>query len=148
MKIYHGSPSGDLNALERRQSNTGNDLPEQETRDAIYLTTDLGFALLAGGRPRGEGGGVYKPENGSENQMAFRDPSKFDQNKEVFIYEWDIEELPEGSYEMFGHQVIVNLSELKTHEPTVYPAEKVFEYYDFTNWPPPPKEHVGEMKFS
>lgn len=147
MKIYHGSPSGDITTLERRQANTGSHLPEPETRKAIYLTTDLGFALLAGGRPRGEGGGVYTPEGGSEKQMAFVDPSKFDPRKEVYVYEWDLDELPEGSYEIYGHQVIVDLEKLDAHEPVVYPAEKIFEYYEFANWPPTPLEHTKEMKF-
>lgn len=147
MKIYHGSPNGELASLERRQANMGDHLPEPETRKAIYLTTDLGFALLAGGRPRGEGGGVFRPEGATGNQMAFTDPSKFDPKKEVYIYEWDSEELPGGSYEMYGHQVIVDLDKLNAHEPTMYPAEKIFEYYEFTNWPPTRPEHTNEMKF-
>lgn len=147
MKIYHGSPNGEITALERRQANTGEHLPEEETREAIYLTTDLGFALLAGGRPRGEGGGVYIPDRGSENQMAFHDPTKFDPKKEVYVYEWDLEELPEGSYELYGHQVIVDLDTLKTYEPKVYLAEKALEYYEFTNWPPKNTELKSEIKF-
>ena len=147
MKVFHGSPSPDLTTLERRQANVGEHLPEQETRNAIYLTTDIGFALLAGGRPRGEGGGVYQPEGAKENQLAFKDPSKFESEKEVFIYEWDISELPEGSYEVYEHQVIVDLDELKAHEPTMHLAKEMLEHYEFTNWPPPVNEHTSEIKF-
>lgn len=148
MKLYHGSPNGAIKVFERRQANTGEHLPEPETRNAIYLTNDFGFALLAGARPRGDGGGVYRPQGAAGNQMSFTDPSKFDPQKEVFVYEWDSEMLPEGSFQEYGHQVIVDLDELPAHEPVAYPAEKVFEYYEFTNWPQSPAEHLREMKLS
>lgn len=147
MKLYHGSPKGDIKLFERRQANTGEHLPEPETRNAIYLTTDFGFALLAGARPRGEVGGVHQPEGASGNQMAFNDPTKFNPDKEVFIYEWDSDLLPEGSFQEYGHQVIVDLDKLTASEPVSYPAEKVFEYYEFTNWPPKSNEQTNEFKF-
>ena len=144
MKVYHGSPIGNISVFERRQANIREEYPEQETKKAIYLTTEIGFALVAGGRPRGNGGGV-NIKNG--NELIFNDPSKFEPNKKVYIYEWELDELPEGSYEIFGHQIVVDLDELKANEPTIHLAKEMFEYYEPMNWPPPPTEHSNEMKF-
>ncbi len=150
MKVYHGSPNGSIKVLERRQSNTGEHLPEHETRNAIYLTTDFAFALLAGARPRGEGGGVRSStQNKAGNSLEFIDPKKFDPKMPVFIYEWDISDLPPNSYTVHPDgQVVVDLDELKTQEPIEYLAEKIFEYYEFSNWPPMRNEQNSELRFN
>ena len=87
MKLYHGSREGGLSVIKKRQAQAGEgvDVPKDELLEAVYLTTDYGYALAMAARPDG-----VTHIDTLEKKIEFDNPSTFNSELDVFVYEVDV----------------------------------------------------------
>jgi hypothetical protein len=129
--LYHGSAKK-LNTLKRSQARVseGASVPEDELLDAIYLTSDVGFAIAAAARP--SEGMIRVGEQGGKKTIEFERPDLFDPNKEIFIYEVDETKIPEGRIRQIDHHqwIINDLDEIKPESVQNLLAGEVLKYFE------------------
>ena len=129
MKLYHGSKSDFTSVLKSQATKADNiKVPEKELMNAIYLTPDYGFALACAARPIG----VTKIDNENKS-ITFENPDLFDPEKEVFVYEIDVENISkENIVEVDDHQyAIVGINELNVANKFSHKAKDVQNYATF-----------------
>lgn len=92
MKLYHGSPEK-FSEIRRSQAEVadGVSVPEGELKNAIYLTPSFEYALAQGIATAVRGLTYIGP---TEKVINFEDPSRFNQNQPIYIYEVDAEKIP------------------------------------------------------
>ena len=143
MKYYHGSKSN-IENLERRQAHgaAGVNIPENELLNAIYLTTDYGFALACAVRPKG-----VTHISHDKKRITFEHPELFEPDREVFVYEISETEIEKISKEKIvkcddGIQIAVtDTKELPIFHKDIHKARDVEQYYELANW----KEKVVDI---
>ncbi|HEU5114465.1 MAG TPA: hypothetical protein VFT82_01725 [Candidatus Paceibacterota bacterium] len=132
MILYHGS-ARKLKSLKRRQATAGEgiEVPKGELLNGIYFTPDIGFAVAIAGMPSGA---AHIDE--TKKTVEFENPSEFDPEKKIFVYQVDTEKLPGLHFEKVDEQQYV-----VTGENEVYPesyrelkAGEVMKYYQLINW--------------
>lgn len=143
MKVYHGSAFQlEGGVLQSRQANTyeGSGVPDSELRNAIYTTPSLEYAIAMAARPQG------RTEIDTLNhKITFENPQEFDPEKDIYIYEFDLDNLPKDSIEKVDElQIALHLTEgLKPEGVRSFKAKEVMNYYELTNYK---KESDAELK--
>ena len=142
MKLYHGSPNGNLKTIKKMQAQAGEEVevPEDELKDGIYLTPHYKYALAVAARPNG-----VTHINHNNNTIEFENPELFDPEKEIYIYEVEVEE---GVARQFDENqlVIENLDEIKPTKQHTHKAGDIEQYYELTNWKKIKNESSAEFK--
>lgn len=143
MKVYHGSAFQlDGGVLQPRQANTyeGSGVPESELRNAIYTTPSLEYAIAMAVRPPG------RTEIDTVNhKITFDNPQEFNPEKDIYIYEFDLDNIPKDSIEQVDElQIALHLTKgLKPEGVMNFKAKEVMNYYELTNYK---KESDAELK--
>ncbi|EKE18481.1 MAG: hypothetical protein ACD_9C00322G0003 [uncultured bacterium] len=143
MKLYHGSKNK-LDTVERRQAgNPKNlDVPEKELLNAIYLTPNYGFALACAARPNG-----LTRMDSKNMTIEFGSPELFDPEEDVYVYEFDIENIPkEKVIYVDDLQYAVDADELRVSNKFSHKAKDVQEYYEIKELKENPEEIRQEFK--
>lgn len=141
MKLYHGSKSN-FEKVNRNQAGNGPDMavPKDELLNAIYLTPDYGFAMACAVRPLGQ----TKISNENKTLEFVDHPELFDPEQEIFIYEFDVDNIPENKIRKIDElQYVVDLDELEISNKTTHKAGEIEKYYKIVE---DKKEHVNEMQ--
>lgn len=138
MKLYHGSKQ-DLSSIEKRQAGAGENIavPDNEKLDAIYLTPNYGFALACAVRPDG----VTKIDDETKT-ITFENPELFNSESEVFVYEFDIDNIPkENIISVDENQIaIINIDKLEPINKKSHKAKEIEQYYKLKNCQEKPEE--------
>ena len=138
MILYHGS-SQEVSILKKSQAQKGEGLvvSEGELLDAVYFTPDIGFAIAVAAMP--EGAAHIDDE---KKTIEFENPSLFDPERKIFIYEIDSERVPKENLRQIDENqyAVIGLDEIKPEETHRFKAEEVLKYYKLTNWK---KENEG-----
>jgi hypothetical protein len=132
MKLYHGSRNN-LQAIRKSQAQAGEgiDVPEGELLEAIYLTPSYKFAFAAAARVDG-----VTHIDDKENTIEFENPELFDPEREVYVYEVDIKDVPKESVRKVDElqYAILNLDEIKPTNQFIHKAGEIQKYYKLKNW--------------
>jgi len=132
MKYYHGSKK-DLSLISRSQAFKVGDAEakEGELLNAIYLTSDYGFALACAVRPVG----VTRIDH-FDKKIVFDNPDQFEPDREVFVYEVEIENIPKENIRVIDdYQIaIINIEELSIVRQFKHKAREIEQYYELVNW--------------
>ncbi len=134
MIVYHGSANELVGGvLKPRQARTydGSNVPESELREAIYVTPDLGYAIAMAARPEGR-----TDIDELNHKITFENPERFNPEKDIYIYELDTENLPEGAVENVDEwQIALHIIEgIKPLGVRKLKAKEVIKYYELTNY--------------
>ncbi len=140
MLLYHGSKQK-FEKLERRQASSPYvDVPEGEKLEAIYLTSDYGFAVAHAARPDG----VTRIDNENKT-IEFEHPEKFDPQIDIYIYTIDGDKIPPEHLKKENElqYAVTELSELEPSFVENKKAEEILKYYKLLNWEK--KENTKEI---
>lgn len=130
MKLYHGSKNGNLSTIKKMQAKTGEgiEVPENEIKKGIYLTSRYEFALAIAIRPDG-----FTHIDDDNKAIEFEHPELFFPEKDVYIYEVDVSE--EYIKELDNSQYVVeHLDEIKPVAKFTHKAGEIEKYYELINW--------------
>lgn len=138
MKLYHGSKNGNLQTIKKMQAEAGEgiEVPEDELKNGIYLTPHYKYALAMAARPTGV---TYIDNN--KDTIEFGEPESFDPEKEVYVYEVEIDEGIARRVDE-NQLVIEGLDEIAPTEKHAHKAGDIKQYYELVNWK---KEARNEM---
>ena len=146
MLLYHGSAK-ELKAISKNQARVseGVSVPQDELLDAIYLTSDLGFAIAAAVRPKSM---THVGEENGKKYIEFEHPELFDPAKEIFVYEIDAAKIPKESIRQIdGHQwVVEGFDEIRPDSVQRLQGEEVLKYYELRPWRKEGGEAEREIK--
>lgn len=144
MKLYHGSPVNFSTVRKSQaQQGVGLDVPKDELLDAIYLTSRFEFALAVASMP--EGAAHIDDEN---KTIEFENPSLFEPDKDVYIYEFDTDAIPPENLQPVDKKqyAVVGINELKPTLRSVHKAGELTKYYTLKNWKPETGEPSAKSK--
>lgn len=152
MKVYHGSIVLPENLLggkilpQQAVTYEGSGVPDAELQKAIYTTTELSYALAMASRPENSSTEI-DPET---HKITFDNPEGFDPEKDIYIYEFETDDLPEGSVKRLdNNELQIALHVKEGIVPTTvqkYKAKDIINFYELTNYKKegdsmnPPKE--------
>jgi len=140
MFLYHGSKEK-LEKLEKRQARSEVEVPKDELLEAIYFTSNYGFAVACGARPLG-----VTDIDGEQKTIKFENPDLFDPRIDIFVYRIKSENVPKGHLRQIdNHQYVVeNMKEIIFENIDEMKAGEVSKYYKLINWEP--REYNSETK--
>jgi hypothetical protein len=125
MNLYHGSKTKVMQ-LERHKATGSPGTPENESLDAIYLTTDFAFALISGAQPNNQ----ITTVNFGERTVHFEKPDEFDPELIVYIYIVDSSKIPfDKQKQIQNQQVIIDLNEIVPDRVETHKASEIYQYY-------------------
>ncbi|MFA6423689.1 MAG: hypothetical protein WCV83_00045 [Candidatus Magasanikbacteria bacterium] len=131
MKLYHGSPNN-FSTVQKNQAQQGDnmDVPKDELLDAIYLSPKFEFALAVASMPEGAA-----HIDDKKHTIEFENPQLFDQEKVVYIYEFDSEAIPPENLKYVDEQqyAVINMPELRPNRITIHKAEEIMRFYELKN---------------
>lgn len=132
MILYHGSQEK-YDVLKKRQAEKadGIEVPENELRNAIYLSTDYVFALAMCSMPKGLTHVDY-----SKMTIETEFPKNFDPSKRIYVYTIDSEKIPKNKLEFLEDkmQVVAHLDKMQYESVIELTAGEVLKYYKFLNY--------------
>jgi hypothetical protein len=132
IKLYQGSKNGNITLLQKRQAQAkdGVEVPEDELKEGIYLTSDYGFALAMAARPEG-----CTDIDDKEKIIKFEDPKLFKPEEQVYVYEVEIEE---GSARQIDElqYLIEDLNNIEVSIKHEHLAKEIEKYYKIENMIP------------
>jgi len=134
MKLYHGSKTR-LDYLESRQASRGNvEVPADELLQGIYLSSDYAVAVAMAARPENS----VTEINDETHEVTFEHPESFRPDEDIFIYEFDSENISVGNLKKLEHDswqyVVTDIDQLIPENIETAKARKVMEYYTLINW--------------
>ena len=122
--LYHGSKKL-VSKLKRSQAWSPNSKPKGENLNAIYFTPDFALALAFAARPENE----IKIDH-KERVVYFRNPEKFDSEKDVYVYSIDPAKIPdEKKIWVDEWQIAVDLDEIEPDKVEKCRAGDIYQYY-------------------
>lgn len=138
-KLYHGS-SKKFSVIKAHQAKAGDGLivPKEELLNAVYLTSDKGFATAIAAMPDGAAHIDHQART-----ITFEHPHLFDPEKEVYLYEVDGKHLSATDVlKVDEYQYAVqHVTEVVPTTVQVMKAKELLNYYSILHWQP--KDEIG-----
>ncbi|HCC05667.1 TPA: hypothetical protein DEP58_05220 [Patescibacteria group bacterium] len=125
MKLYHGSPNGNLLSLKRMQAEASEsvEVPEDELKYGIYLTPHYEYALAMAIRTHG------LTFINDDKTIEFENPELFNPNEDVYVYEVEVSE--EFAQQIDKDQFVVeSLEEITPTCKYTHKAGEIEQYYE------------------
>ena len=140
MRVFHGSTispdklNGGKIQPQKAVTYEGSGVPEAELQNAIYTTPELSYALAMASRPENSRTEIDK----DNHKITFDNPEGFDPEKDIYIYEFETDVLPEARVKRLKNDqdqitLFVNegLEHVNVHK---MKAKEVMNYYELTNY--------------
>lgn len=130
MKLFHGSKNGKLVLIKRQKAEAGEgvEVPEDELLEAIYLTSDYGYALAMAARPKG-----LTNIDDQKRTVEFEDPKLFDPEEAVYVYEIEVPEDKTRKIDELQY-VVEDMDGVEPINIFEHKAGDIEQYYELTNW--------------
>ena len=132
MYLYHGSKQF-FTTLKKQKAHAPPGRPPEEALEAIYLTPDFLFALLAAASPPGTlkmGMSQIDDLGTVERVIYFEDPDQFDPDETIYIYFVDPTKIPEDKrIDIDLLQTAVIEDEITPDKVETYKAGDLLKYY-------------------
>ncbi len=136
MKLYHASKKL-LDALEPQQAQKSESLsgvPSEELDNAIYFSSDYGYAIAMGISPEG-----ITKINQDKKKIEFENPELFSPDEDIYVYEINTDTIPRKNLKQLeGDKLQYKITDLEIPMPEErikkIKAREVMDFYELTNW--------------